>query len=169
MKNTTIAIIAGITICGCSQLAAQDDETPTNQPDLILKGKKGAPKGNDIYGRPAGQTIRNKTKGRRAVRYTLGIQNDGTEADRIRVRGTGSDRKFSVKYKLGGRNVTSALKRGLPLALEADESNRIQCGVKAKRRTKGKRAQKTLRYLAVSAGDPSRRDSAVSKVLKKRA
>jgi hypothetical protein len=72
--------------------------------------------GNDKYGRPVGQTIRSKTIGNRPVRFAVGVRNDGTEADRIRVRGAGSDRKFRVEYKIGDRNVTGAMKRGLPLA-----------------------------------------------------
>lgn len=168
MKKLTFALIAGIALCSSSQLIAQDDEAPAHQPDLILKGK-GEPKGDDIYGRPAGQTIRNKTKGPRPVRFTIGVQNDGTEDDRIRVRGTGSDRKFRVGYKIGGRNVSAAMRRGLPLALEAGEAQRIKAGVKATRITKGRNARKALRYSAASSGDRTKRDSALSLVLKQKA
>ena len=168
MKKVTFALIAGVALCGSSQLIAQDDEPPAHQPDLILKGK-GEPVGNDIYGRPVGQTIRSKTTGKRPVRFTVGVQNDGTEADRIRVRGSGSDRKFRVGYKIGDRNVTGAMRRGLPLALDAGESQRINAAVQATRRTKGKNARKGIRLFAGSAGDRTKRDSALSLVYKKKA
>jgi hypothetical protein len=170
MKKITLAIIAAISVVGASSAQSQDDPPPppANQPDLILKGS-GEPVGDDIYGRPEGQKIRSNTIGGRPVSYTIGVQNDGTEEDRIRLRGTGSDRKFRVAYAIGDRNVTAGMRRGIPLALASDESVRIRATVKATRATAGRDARKALRYLATSSGDRSKRDSAASFVFKKKA
>ncbi|MEN8715661.1 MAG: hypothetical protein ABF384_12200 [Verrucomicrobiales bacterium] len=124
--------------------------------------------GNDNYGRPVGQTIRSKTIGNRPFSYTVGVQNDGTEADRIPVRETGADRKFRVGYKIGDRKVTSALKRGLPHALDPGESQRIKSQVKATRHTKGKNARKGIRFLAASAEDRTKRDPGLPLAYKKK-
>lgn len=171
MKQLTTAILAATTALGISTASAQDtpEPQPEYQPDLVLKSATGEPVGNDIYGRPVGQTIRNKTTGPRPVRYAIGVQNDGTEDDRIRVRGTGSDRKFRVAYLIGDRNVTAGMRRGVPLPIAAGEEVRIGATVKATRATKGRNARKVLRYAAGSSNERRARDSAAAFVLKHKA
>jgi hypothetical protein len=168
MMKTTLTIITCFGLAG-AYLHAQDDTPPEileHQPDLILGAKDQEPVGNDIYGSPRGQVLRTKTKGPRPAHYTIGIQNDGSENDRIRFRGSRGDRKFRVAYKAGDRNITAGVVRGISIPLEAGESKRISAAVAATRLTKGRKARKALRYSAVSGSDRSKRDSALSFVLK---
>ncbi len=84
------------------------------QPDMRI-GKSPRPassKGNDVYNRSgAGQSLRLVMSGTRGAVAFLRMENDGESADRLRLRGAGSDRRFEVTYLSDG-NRTSQVARG---------------------------------------------------------
>ncbi len=161
-KSVIITLVSAISLSFAGIASAE------TQPDLLISDGKGEPKGGDIYGGPRGQSIRVSTIGSRPVSFHVGLQNDGDEADRIGVRGSGRDRKFLVRYTSGGENVTGQVVRGLRLGLEPDEAARIKATVKATRATKGRNARKAFRFSAISGKDRSKRDSALAFVLKRK-
>src|SRR6185295_14968288 len=82
------------------------------RPDAAIRLPGAAWTGNDVYGGPSRQTVRRHvTRGGTAVALVR-LQNDGTTADRVRVRGTAGSRAFRVTYRAGGRDVSRAVLRG---------------------------------------------------------
>lgn len=64
-------------------------------------------------GGPAGQTVHAPAKGSKGkARATVRIRNTGTHNDRVKLRGARSNKKFAVKYLVGGRDVTKRVIAG---------------------------------------------------------
>jgi hypothetical protein len=85
---------------------------PGARPDAAVR-LSGAPfVGNDVYGGAARQTVRRHLARGATVVAVVRLQNDGTTADQLRVRGTAGSRAFRVTYLAGGRIVSGAVLRG---------------------------------------------------------
>jgi hypothetical protein len=82
------------------------------RPDAAIRLSGGAWTGNDVYGGPSRQTVRRHLTRGGTVLAVVRLQNDGTTADRLRVRGTAGTRAFRVTYRAGGRDVSRAVQRG---------------------------------------------------------
>ncbi|MBL8775187.1 MAG: 6-bladed beta-propeller [Acidimicrobiales bacterium] len=87
---------------------------PLPQPDGSIRvGTTGAFAGDNIHNTSGrGQTAAATTAAGRAATYDVTWQNDGVFQERLRLRGTASTARFSVRYTVGGTNVTSAVVAG---------------------------------------------------------
>jgi hypothetical protein len=84
------------------------------RPDTLIR-KKGASvyAGNGVYDTTAThQTV--GTRARRGARATfyVKVQNDGTQTDSFRLKGSGGSRRFAVHYFAGSTDVTSSVVKG---------------------------------------------------------
>jgi hypothetical protein len=90
-----------------------DPPPVAGSPDGRTKKVPGKLVGDNIYGGPARQTVAAKVKPRKSVRFVVSAQNDAQVAERLRLKGGKSNRRFVVIYKkLDGTNVTRAVVAG---------------------------------------------------------
>jgi hypothetical protein len=84
------------------------------QPDAQIKPRSGGRYvGGNVYGGSRRQHIRQTiAHAGRSKSSLVRLQNDGTVADRITVKGTRSNKNFRVKYVVGGRTVTRRVSHG---------------------------------------------------------
>jgi uncharacterized membrane protein len=86
--------------------------TPTHRPDALVRVGKKPFVGNDVYNRTGEkQTVKGATA-KKPVRYTVRVQNDGNAPDTLRVKGTRSNKTFTVTYKAGTNNITKQATKG---------------------------------------------------------
>lgn len=85
----------------------------TYRPDGEIRIAKHPFVGAGKYG-AAGQKVTSTLKGRRARTgtYQVRVTNRGDLADRLTIRGTSKNKRFSVNYLHGRKDVTSAVRRG---------------------------------------------------------
>jgi hypothetical protein len=85
-----------------------------NRPDNHIRaGATGPVVGQDVYTGGAGRQAVSARVGRRGpATFFVWVQNDGAATDRFRVRGTGSDRRWRVRYFAGSREITGAVVTG---------------------------------------------------------
>ena len=129
------------------------------RPDAAIRLPGAAWTGNDVYGGPSRQTVRRHvTRGGTAV-AVVRLQNDGTTADRLRVRGTAGSRAFRVTYRAAGRDVSRAVQRGTyrTARLAPGRSVLVRVRVTATRAARAG-AERTVRVRAVSLVTPSLAD-----------
>ena len=133
------------------------------RPDAAIRLPGSAWTGNDVYGGPSRQTVRRHLTRGGTVLAVVRLQNDGTTADRLRVRGTAGSRAFRVTYRAAGRDVSRAVQRGTyrTARLAPGRSVLVRVRVTATRAARAG-AERTVRVRAVSAGEtlPGRRGGA---------
>ena len=98
------------------------------------------------------------TAGSPRAKAVVVLRNDGTVADRFTLRGPRSSRTVRVRYKLGGDNVTSAVRRGRLTTASLEPGERVVLKVLLTRRVAAD-GRRTLRVRARSVGDEARQDA----------
>lgn len=168
MKKTSTLFIGAIVLTVAINARAQETPTPPAevQPDIVLTADHASePVGDGIYGSPVGQSIRVGAVGFRPLRFGVALQNDDEAEDsRIRFRASTAGRLFDVRYTIGGENVTARLLRGTIFPVAFGESVQIVGTGIAQRRTRGRGANTSVRYVA---GSGTLQDSAVVQLIKK--
>ena len=126
------------------------------RPDAAIRLPGAAWTGNDVYGGPTRQTVRRHLTRGGTVLAVVRLQNDGSTADRLRVRGTAGSRAFRVTYRAGGRDVSRAVQRGTyrTARLAPGRSVLVRVRVTATRAARAG-AQRTVRVRAFSSVRPS--------------
>ena len=86
---------------------------PTSRPDLSIRTGGGRWVGDGVYGGTAGQQVAQSLR-RRGARTTawVRVQSEGDRSDRVGVRGSRGNRRFSVRYYLGRTEVTKQVVAG---------------------------------------------------------
>ena len=142
-------------------LAALPDLGPPleRQPDgLIRRGENGREVGDGILNLTGDHQTRRGSSSQAAVTYVVTVQNDGP-ADRMRLRGGAGTAGFSIAYRSGRRDVTTAVVSGTyrtPL-LARQQSRTVRIVVRPQpSAAPGASLSRLLRIASV--GDPSRRD-----------
>jgi hypothetical protein len=170
MKKTSTLFIGAIVLTIAINASAQETPTPPAevQPDIVLKAdRESEAVGDGIYGSPVGQSIRVDTVGFRPLRFGVALQNDDEAEDsEIRFRASTAGRLFDVRYTVAGENVTAQLLRGTSFPVAFGESVQIVGTGIAQRRTRGRAAKSSVRYVA---GSGALHDSAAVGLLKKSA
>jgi hypothetical protein len=111
-------LYVGGTFVDAAGIATADNiakwSTIVRQPDGRIRLGTGAYVGNDIYNTSgAGQSRRGSARRGHSITFGISIQNDGTSADRIRVKATGiANKAYTVKYLRGTTNITKAVVAG---------------------------------------------------------
>ena len=88
---------------------------PVYRPDARIRTSTTGPiRGNNIYNPTAGanQTVSRNGGAGATLTYTTTFQSDGNTGERFRITGTRSTNKFTVTYRVGGANVTTAVGNG---------------------------------------------------------
>ena len=85
-----------------------------SRPDGRIQLGTGALAGNDVYGTSgAGQSRTGSAAPGHSVSFGISVQNDGTSADRFKVKATGSAASgYAITYKHGSTDITSAVVAG---------------------------------------------------------
>jgi len=154
--------VTGTDGAGNTSTVTRTYEVIADQPDVMVRnGTSGRLVGNNVYNRTgAGQTrITQVHRGDTAI-YTAVVENDGADADTIRVHGSDHNAQFSVRYFDGGRDVTAAVKAGTyriqDLAPGARHALQVRVGTRLRTRPG---AEIAVFVQARSTTDPSRRDT----------
>jgi predicted outer membrane repeat protein len=97
---------------GCDVGAVEVDGT--YRPDaLIRNSNQAAFAGGNVYNLSGANQTRSQAKARGATAtFVLRLQNDTPTVDKIRLRAPGTSNRFTVRYKVGAANVTSAVVGG---------------------------------------------------------
>ncbi len=84
------------------------------RPDGRIRLGAGAFVGNNVYNTTgAGQSRTGSTTGGHSFTFGISIQNDGTSADRFKVKATGAaTSRYTVKYVHGAKDITAAVVAG---------------------------------------------------------
>lgn len=166
MKKTSTLFIGAIVLTIAINSQAQITQPAEVQPDIVLKAdRESEPVGDGVYGSPVGQSIRVGTVAFRPLRFGVSLQNDDEAEDsEIRFRASTAGRLFDVRYTVAGENVTAQLLRGTSFPVAFGESVQIVGTGIAQRRTRGRAAKASVRYVA---GSGTLHDSAVVQLLKK--
>jgi hypothetical protein len=78
------------------------------RPDARVRLGSGPVAGNGVYNATAtGQARSTTVASRGTARFTVTLQNDGTAADSLTLRGPGSTSRYVVTYKVGATNITA--------------------------------------------------------------
>jgi hypothetical protein len=129
-------------------------ETPVVWPDAFLEHAVLGFAGEDIYNTSGNnQVITQRVRQGKTGRFTVHIQNDGTEPDDIDVAGCGSSRGFRVTYTQGGENVTPLVTSGgyETAPLDTNQEEALKLAIKVSRRANsGKR--KTCKVMSTHSG-----------------
>lgn len=102
----------------------------TRRPDGRIRRGTGAFAGDGTYNTTGtSQTAADSRRPGQAATFTLSLQNDGSDAEKLRVAGQGSTSQVTVAYFSGATNVTAAVVAGTyktpPLAPGADHRLRM--------------------------------------------
>jgi len=99
---------------GNTTSVSHEYEVVPNRPDALVRplvARRAV--GDDVYSPSAsGQTLLAEI-GAGGRSYLVRVENDGLAADTFRLRGTGSDARWRVRWWSGGREVTRAVARGI--------------------------------------------------------
>ncbi|MGZ4149333.1 MAG: hypothetical protein ACXVQJ_04770 [Actinomycetota bacterium] len=87
---------------------------PPFRPDALLgRAKTGPFTGNGIYSATgAKETLVAKVQNGRQTTFWVEVQNDGSSADTVSLRGAGPPKGFTVGYHVGAKDVSSAVRAG---------------------------------------------------------
>jgi bacillolysin len=131
------------------------------RPDGRLRlGATGTLVGNDLYNTTGvGQTRSGSALRGQTVVFYATVQNDGTEPERLRLRGQASTSRFSVQYRSAGVDITSGVVAGTwqtpVLAPGAMRTIKILVTVAT---TAPRHAAVSRTLTAASASDPTKKD-----------
>ncbi len=121
-----------LTVLAVGLSAAPASATGEYRPDEVIRSASALTfRGDGIYNEDGSRQTSTVRIGARAVSYFyVGLQNDGRMEDRFRVRGSMHTTRFSVRYFLGDREVSTAVKAGTlmvgPLASGQRASLRVR-------------------------------------------
>jgi hypothetical protein len=142
---------------------------PGRVPDGLVRKAGGSWRGNDVYGSPTGQTVRERVRRTRTAVAHWRIQNDGERADAFRLVAPGSNRRFRVHYLSDGVDVTAAVVAGTyrTPTLQPGQSVTLRVTVKPTRRSRVG-STRTVTMTSVSTSDSSRVDRVAASVTTRR-
>lgn len=149
------------------QVAGPGDPPESYKPDAAIRRVGSGWVGVGIVGGSDQQATQRLGRNDHSTTFKVRLTNTGTSVDAMEVRGTPKNRKFSVTYAVGGRDVTSAVVSGRYRSprMEHGESVIVVVKVSLTRRARVGNAR-TLELSAVSAHQQSAADvvSAVVRV-----
>ena len=126
------------------------------RPDAAIRLSGASWTGNDVYGGPSRQTVRRHLTRGGSVVAVVRLQNDGSSADRLRVRGTAGSRAFRVTYRAAGRDVSRAVLRGTYRTARLAPRGSVQLRVRVTPPPAARAgAERTVRVRAISVVRPS--------------
>lgn len=127
------------------------------RPDLwVRRSDRTTWLGDDVYA-PSPQKVRVTVRRGKSVRLWVAAENDGTDADVLVLRGTGSGKGLSVAYRRGSTGVTRAVVAGtcrLPSLAPGAEPRTLRVDVTVSRKL-ARGTTRTLTVRATSAGSPA--------------
>lgn len=142
---------------------------PNRLPDGLLRKAASPWRGNDVYGAATRQSVRERVRRTHTSAWRWRVQNDGERADGFRLKGTGSNRRFQVRYLSDGVDVTHAVVAGTfrTATLQPGQSATLLVKVTPTRRApSGRTHSVTMR--ATSLGDATRTDRVAALVTARR-
>lgn len=129
-------------------------ETSVVWPDAFLEHAALGFAGEDVYNTTGNnQVITQKVRQGKVGRFTVHIQNDGTEPDDIDVEGCGSSKGFRVTYTQGGDNVTPLVTSGgyETAPLDTNQEEALKLAIKVSRRANPGKT-KTCKVMSTHSG-----------------
>ena len=143
---------------------------PTRKADVILGSGTPLATGNNVYnltGKKQTESVRITSGKTRTV--SVGIQNDGSAADSFKLKGTGGNKDFSIKYLLGDKDVTDAVTAGKFKTGDLDPGEVLKLKAKIKAKTTKAGKEKAFGILATSLAKTTIQDKAVIEATSKAA
>jgi len=138
-----------------------------NQPDLMIReGSAARFAGADVYnGSAVAQTRAARVHRRGVAVFVIRVQNDTGARDRFRIRGDRADRRWTVRYFDGPRDVTSAVTGGTFVVgpLSAGRSHDLRVEVRPTARAP-EGASDTVRVISTARGPGHTRDAVAARV-----
>lgn len=131
------------------------------RPDAEIRVAKRAFMGKGIYS-VARQRMTSTTNGRRAktMTYQVRVTNRGDAADHVTIRGTSGNKHFKAVYTLGGKNVTSMVRKGTYRSVTLQPGQSITLTVRVTKAARVKKgSKKTFTIRATSAADRHHADT----------
>jgi alpha-tubulin suppressor-like RCC1 family protein len=111
--TTVRAAVVGPGVLALSAPARITVSPVSRQPDVLVKKGSGTFVGNGVINTTgSGQRRKAKVPASTAVTFTVQIQNDGNTKNTFLLRGMGSTSRFTVTYRNGATDVTSAVVAG---------------------------------------------------------
>ncbi|MGE5226539.1 MAG: hypothetical protein ACM3OO_06650 [Planctomycetaceae bacterium] len=145
--------------------AAFTVQQPPFRPDaLIGRAKTGPFTGNGVYATGTKERLSAKVRHGSTITLWMPVQHDGTTADTVTLQGTKAPAGFTVAYRIGTKDVTSAVVAGTlrrSLAPAATFSLKVVITVKSSTAPGKVFAAKVL---AASQGDATKKDAVVGSV-----
>jgi hypothetical protein len=132
------------------------------QPDAHLRRGTGAFTGLDTYNTSgAGQGRSTTVAARGTARFTVRIENDGTYTDSFRVKGAGSTTRYTVTYRRGNNNITTAVRGAGFVTPEIRAGQRLDLTVTIQAKANARRGQRIDRLVTITSQDDTTRTDAV--------
>jgi hypothetical protein len=132
------------------------------QPDALLKSSTATVFiGGNVYGSAASQSVSETVAraGQSAV-SEVRVQNDGNRNDRFAVKGSAGNRKFTVAYFAGAKNITKQVLNGSYTTPSLAPGAEFRLRVKVTRTGKAQRGDvRTVMLTASSVHGPTKHDS----------
>jgi hypothetical protein len=139
---------------------------PVLRPDAAIKAPGSRLVGVGVYREGARQQVGRRLRGNvRSTSFAVRLQNRGNVADRITLQAPARQASFQVTYRLGGKNVTAAVRRGtFRTALLAPSRSVSLTMIVTRTRIARPGDRVVLRVLAGSVRAPAKRDVVYAKV-----
>ena len=134
--------------------------SPAPQPDVSISSSNGQRIGNDIYNSTGAQQSKsaNIKRGRSAT-FQLRLENDSSQTDGFKVKGTGGNKKFAVTYTSGGDSLTSFIVNGTLSIPDVPPNAFVLVTVKIKAKSAAAVGDKqAVKFTATSLDDGSKVD-----------
>jgi hypothetical protein len=112
VSNLALLIDSGEGIVRLTTIARTRVDARTTRVDGQIRPGATAFIGDNTYNTTGTDQTATSTTKKKAVRYTWRTQNDGNITDTFALRGTKRTKRFTVTYKLGATNITTAVTAG---------------------------------------------------------
>ena len=149
--------------------------TPTapvvvRRPDgRIRLGTSGAYIGDNVYNTTGvGQTVIGSAKKGKTITVGISVQNDGTAADSLKLKATGTAASaYTVKYYAGSKDVTAKVVAGTYTTASLAKAASVLITAKVTIKTAAKAGSKVTRLLTITSVGSSARKDAVKFIAKR--
>lgn len=133
-------------------------------PDAEVRGPHGSFTGAGVIGQP-GQTAKVRTPSYAAKKFQLRVVNAGVSDDQVAVSGCGSSRHVTVRYLVGGTDVTTQVQAGTYRTSTLAPGASALLTVKLRRvKSAPVRSHLSCKVAMASVGNPARSDLTVVKL-----
>lgn len=138
-----------------------------HQPDLAIRRATGPFVGSGKYGSSAEQRLTAKLVRARSVTFAVRLTNDGDSPDRLAVRGTPRSKRFTVTYRLGGRNVTSEIASGTFRTAGLAAGDSVLLAIKVSGTRSARPGDRRVFEVRATSSQPSRELDTVAAVVRR--